>query len=381
MKVLHVIPSLSAARGGPAFALRLLAAGLAAEGVTVDVAATDDDGPDGHLDVPRGKGIKEGGVLCFYFRRQTRFYSFSWPLTAWLHRHVRDYDLIHIHALFSYPSTVAAWLARRARVPYVIRPLGTLSQWGLKSRRPFLKRFSMAFVERPLLSASCAVHATSQQEREEALAACPECRTFVVPNPVESPAEIRRVPRGSGAIVFLSRIDPKKGLEVLLEAFDRVALRLPQARLVIAGSGDGRYVESIRQLAAHLKAGDRITFAGNVGSDRKRELFAEADLFVLPSYSENFGIAVVEAMAHGVPVLISTHVGIHREVTEANAGRAAEVSASLFAEEICAMFSDTEALATMGRNGRKLAAERYSPDVVSRQVQAEYKRILEAAAA
>src|SRR5438105_4900304 len=132
MKVLHVIPSVSPARGGPSEALRVLVDARIQEGVEVDVATTDDDGPR----------ARRRATDCFCFPRQTSFYSFSWPLTTWLMKRARDYDLLHIHGLFSYAPTAAALIAKSQRVPYILRPLGTLAPWGMSHRRPGLKRLS-----------------------------------------------------------------------------------------------------------------------------------------------------------------------------------------------------------------------------------------------
>src|SRR6266404_1715192 len=147
MKVLHVIPSVGALRGGPSVAVRTMARGVSEQGVTVHVVTTDDNGR-GRLAVPYGRPVVEDGFTCWYFRRQTRFYTVSWPLCRWLARHAADYDLIHIHALFSFATTVAAFWAARRGVPYVVRPLGTLNTWGIENRRALLKQVSLRLVER-----------------------------------------------------------------------------------------------------------------------------------------------------------------------------------------------------------------------------------------
>ena len=380
MKVLHVIPSLSPARGGPGIVLRELTSALTARGVEVHIATTDDDGPDARIPVTFCVPIAESGGIAYYFPRQSRFYTFSWPLTKWLLRHVAEYDLVHIHALFSYPSTVAAWASRRAHIPYVIRPLGTLAAWGLSSRRPLLKRWSLALNERRMLRDAAVVQATSEQERLEAIAACRECHTVVIPNPVPVPADKQSRPRRAkpATLLFLSRIDPKKGLELLLEAFDRVAAADPDIRLVIAGDGDSAFVAAIHRQAASLRCHDQVRFTGNVVGDLKNHLLADADLFVLPSYAENFGVAVVEAMANGVPVLISPNIGIHNEVTAASAGRTAECEAGAIADRIREMLGDPDELIRMGENGRQLALNRYSPRLVADRLLSEYETIVEA---
>src|SRR2546430_2721704 len=126
MRVLHVIPSLSLKHGGPSFAMPLIARALARQGVQVDVATTDDDGPGGRLKVPLEEPVHQTEFTVFYFRKQSEFYKVSLPFTRWMKAHVRDYDLVHVHALFSYISVSAARIARDQRVPYAIRPSAVL---------------------------------------------------------------------------------------------------------------------------------------------------------------------------------------------------------------------------------------------------------------
>ena len=133
LRVLHVIPSVGPRRGGPSVAMRTLARGLTRAGVDVQIATMDDDGP-GRLDVPLERPVEEEGATYWYFRRQTRFYSVSWPLTRWLAGRVANFDLVHIHALFSYAAVPASIFARTRGVPYIVRPLGTLNRFGMERR-------------------------------------------------------------------------------------------------------------------------------------------------------------------------------------------------------------------------------------------------------
>jgi len=377
MKVLHVIPSMSPARGGPGIVLRSLMPALAAGRVTVHVAATDDDGPDARLRVPHGVAVQEGGASVFYFPRESRFYSFSWPLARWLAQHVRDYDLIHVHALFSFPSVVAARQARRQGVAYMIRPLGTLSAWGLKTRRPLLKRLSLACLEKPLLRDAAAVQATSEMEVQEILRVCPEARVIEIPNPVETPdGDIARPdPAPPFTILFLSRLDRKKGLEPLLAAFNRCIKAGADLQLTVAGGGDPEYVDPMRE-----RASKRTRFTGAVNAEQKRVLFSQAHLFVLPSHSENFGVAVVEAMAHGVPVLISPRVGIADAVAEANAGVVTECDDETLAAAILRLSGNPAILAEMSDNARRLALS-YTPEPVAASLISAYESIVRGRAA
>ena len=144
-----------------------MAEGVAARGHTVHVVATDAEGA-GHLQVPLEQPLVEKGVTYRYFRRQSTFYTFSWPLTRWLAEHINEYDVVHIHALFSYASLPAAFYATRQNVPYIVRPLGTLNRWGMQQRRPWLKQLSFQLVERHILARAAMLHFTSEDERQQA---------------------------------------------------------------------------------------------------------------------------------------------------------------------------------------------------------------------
>jgi glycosyltransferase involved in cell wall biosynthesis len=330
----------------------------------------------------------EDGVTYRYFRRQTRFYTFSWPLTRWLARHVRDYDLVHIHALFSYAAAPAAYWAARAGVPYVVRPLGTLNRWGMEHRRHWLKRVSLCLVERLILRGAAGVHYTSQQERVEAAELGVRAPNAVVPLGIDlTPfAELpprgwlrERVPGAAGRPValFLSRLDPKKGLDLLLAAFAHVRSRRPDLVLVVAGSGDAGFERGVRRDATRLGLGDSVYWAGFLSGGEKIAALADADLFVLPSYSENFGVAAVEAMAAGLPVVISDRVGIYREVATARAGLVVPCEEEAVADAILRLTGDSTLRGELGARGRELARRRFSIEAMTDNLVGMYGDVLQ----
>jgi len=350
----------------------------------VDVATTDDNGA-GQLAVPLGRPVVENGVTYWYFRRQISFYTVSWPLFQWLAAHVGDYDLIHIHGLFSFAATAGAFWAVRRGVPYLVRPLGVLNTWGIRNRRPFLKRLSLLLIERRVLAKAAAAHFTSEQERCEAELVAHCTRSVVIPNPVatlgvdqkpRAEALLSKYPELAGrrVVLFLSRVDPIKGLDLLLDGFAKVRVARPDATLVVAGNGNESFVARLREQAQRLGVQRDVIWAGFLEGGEKREVFAAADVFVLPSYSENFGIAVVEAMASGLPVIVSDQVGIHHEVAHAKAGLVVRCDADEVSGAVVQMLSDCEARSQIAQNAVFLA-KKFSPEVVSEKLIEVYRSL------
>jgi glycosyltransferase involved in cell wall biosynthesis len=378
-KVLHVIPSISAADGGPSVQLRVLTDGLNQAGIEVHVATTD----DGSAGVPYGQPIVRDGITWWHFRRQTSFYKFSWPMNLWLARRAADYDIVHIHALFSFAPAAAAYWAHQNHTPYVIRPLGVLNEWGMENRRPWLKRLSFHLLERRILENAAWVHFTSEQEYREASGLGIRVSSRIIPNPVPRTIEARRGRfrarhpelRDRRIVLFLSRFDRKKGLDLLLPAFAQVRRDFPAAALVLAGSGDTALVASLRDSAQQLGIAADVFWPGFIDGDEKQEAFADADVFVLPSYSENFGIAAAEALAAGCPVIVSDQVAIHTDITAAAAGIVVPCDIGAIAQAIRGVLTDSQSRGFMVSNGRRLADSSYSIESVTRKVLSAYANI------
>jgi glycosyltransferase involved in cell wall biosynthesis len=382
MRILHVIPSISSARGGPSVVVRTMARSQAASGLDVHVATTDDDGL-GRLNKASGNSFIEDRVTYRIFRRQARFYTFSLPLTMWLSKHAGDYDVIHIHALFSYPSIAAAFFAKRAGVPYLVRPLGVFEYVGNASSAAMAENAIVSTNRKPCSEAcrGCAVHQRAGKGGGGSVGV--KHTSLLIPNPVEVSADpvVRGGFRnafpalaGKTIVLFLSRVDAKKGLDILLPAFARLRSRHPEAVLVVAGGGDRLLLEALKSQANQLALGEGILWAGFLEGDMKRNALVDADVFVLPSYSENFGVAVVEAMGCGVPVVVSDQVGIHREIAEAEAGLVAGCSVLQLEHALTRAVRDPIWRRKASDNARMLAAS-FAPETIADLLSKTYKRI------
>ena len=389
LKVLHVIPSVSLKHGGPSYAIKAYANALKSQGVETLVVTTDDDGDGVRFDVPLGAVIKRDGNSHIFFHCNIFAYKISFSLRRWLDRHVREFDMVHIHALFSFSSFAAARASRKRGVPYIVRPLGVLSRWGIKNRRPLLKRFWLRFIELPLLRSAAAIHYTTEAERDEANAIHPalaELPSFVVPIPVELPINrgaagdfVRLFPKAGGKklVLFLSRLDAKKGLDLLLQAFQEVKEVEPESLLVIAGSGEKRYTESLHRLAEQLRIAEDILWTGHLGPAEKSAAFAAATVFVLPSHSENFGIVAAEALAAGVPTVLSDQVAIARDLAAANAAVVVSRNPRELGAAIVQLLRNDQIRNELSKRGAAAALQFFSPQSTGRLLQSEYTRILE----
>jgi glycosyltransferase involved in cell wall biosynthesis len=176
-------------------------------------------------------------------------------------------------------------------------------------------------------------------------------------------------------LLFLSRIDRKKGLDLLLEAFAQVRRRFPEAVLVLAGTGDPEYVATLKTTAERLQIAAAVIWAGFLTGAAKWSALTGADVFVLPSYSENFGIALVEALACGCPVVLSDQVGIHREISRAEAGLVTPCRVDELAAAILNVLTDAGLRRRMSENGVRLAQQQFSLEAVSRQLAAAYASV------
>jgi glycosyltransferase involved in cell wall biosynthesis len=380
LNVLHVIPSISAVHGGPSRAIVAMERALTAAGVNVTTATTDDDGPGRRL--RRDDRVAAvNGAMRIYACKWSDFYKVAPGLVLWLWRNAQHFDVVHIHAMFSFTSVIASVVARLRRVPYIVRPLGTLAPYGVTQRRPWLKRLSLRLIEGPILQGAAYVHCTSEAELEEARALGLRFNGGVIPLGVEQPATHHperkagaATSRGSAGltVLYLSRIDRKKNIEGLLSAFAIVARERPDVVLQIAGDGPAEYVGALKAQAASLSIERRVAWLGHIEGEAKAVALAVADVFVLPSYSENFGIAAVEAMLAGLPCILGEGVGIAGEVRAAGAGRVVAPEPRAIAVALARLLDDDEERERMGRRALAFARREYSTAAMAQRLMALY---------
>ncbi len=387
MRVLHVIPGIAPRYGGPSKAIFAMVRALQQQGIDVLIATTDADGP-GRLPVPLGRVTEYQGVPTIFFSRQwSEAFKFSYPLARWLRRHVADFDVVHIHAVFSHSSLAAAAACRKAGVPYVLRPLGSLDPWALGQKRLF-KRLLWHLGVKQMIRGAAALHFTTDEERRLAEETTPLCRGkgVVIPHGVDEAllnASVSPNPEKAAEdrpyVLFLGWLHPKKGLELLLDAFleatDQSGLGLEGWELLIGGDGEPSYRRSLERRVVGQNGAGRVRFLGWVEGEEKAALLRGAALLVLPSYQENFGLSAVEAMACGVPVLVSEHVNLAPEIREAGAGWVTPLERKALAQTLAEALQNQEERRRRGALGQALVRSRYIWPAVACRLMELYKNV------
>jgi glycosyltransferase involved in cell wall biosynthesis len=380
---LHVIASIAARTGGPAKAALDMARAVAALGHEVAIYTTDRE-----MDAAERLRLATGrldGVELHVFKQQfPTALATSWPLARALELAIPKADIVHLHSLYLFHTWAAARLCRRFGVPYLLRPHGTLDPYLWQRHRARKALIETLFQNRVLRQAA-AVHYTAEEEMRLAQPYVQGARGVVVPNGLDlaeyaelpPPGRFRALHPEIGdrrIVLFLSRLNFKKGLDLLIPAFARVARQRPDLHLVIAGPDDGQRDAAGDWVAAEGMAA-RVTFVGLLDHRAKLAAFTDAAMFVLPSYSENFGLAIVEALACGVPVAISDRVNIWREIAAVGAGVVAPPTVDDVAQQIETLAADPARAAEMGGRGRTLVTERFSWGKIARDLETVYRSL------
>jgi glycosyltransferase involved in cell wall biosynthesis len=403
MRILYAVHGYKPAfrLGGPVESVSALAEGLVGRGHDVTVATTNSN-LDQDLDVPLDQAVDVEGVKVWYFRRDE-------PLRRWLpfvpylsksigflyaprmrealRQAVPGVDLVHTHIPFVYPTFAAARAARRSHKPLFYHQRGVFDPERLEFRS-LKKRLYIRLVERPIMRQARMLLALTEAEVASYRALGVETPCRVVPNgvdisryrtaPVKRPDTLAEIDDDALVVLFLGRLHPIKGADVLLQAFARIAAAFPTAVLVMAGPDEWGLIEGFRKNAGLARLGLRFFFPGMVSGEEKLNLLARADLFCLPSAGEGFSVAVLEALASATPVLLSP--GCHfSEVEKAKAGRVVEPTPATLGDALAELLSDPGRLLAMGARGRELVARDYTWEAIVSRLEDVYREGTEGA--
>lgn len=384
MRVLHVIPSVSKQSGGPSQAILPMCRALRDKGVDV-LLATTDSGIDDSTALERVTNYK-GLPMVFFPKQLGASFKYSRPFSLWLDKNIASYDVVHIHAVFNHACIAAARASRANRVPYIVRPLGTLDPWSMKQKSLRKKVFWHAELKRMLTNAA-AIHYTAKAEQQAVEQSLNLNHGIVVPLGVEikateAPGAIKDLAGQLGwlykhpYVLVLSRLRPTKGLDVLLGAFLSLIKRkeFHSWRLVLAGEGPADYVASLKRISSQLPAGGGVVFPGWLDGEKKEAALMNASLLALPSHHENFGLCVMESLAYAVPVLISPHVNLAPDIQAAGAGWIAAVDRLSLELALGEALGSESQRRRRGEAGRNLALKFAWPSVAD-ELEALYREI------
>jgi glycosyltransferase involved in cell wall biosynthesis len=388
MRILHTIDAVSWRYGGTTATVLPLCDALARKpGVTVEIAATDADGPGRRLAEPPACSVP----VRLFRNDLAEFWKFSREMYTWLNRHVRDYDLVHAHGVWNFTTTVACRAARRQHIPYILFPQGMLSNytWSRSRRSALQKRVYWRLIERANARGATRLHLTSEGEGREMEPLRLGVPASVIPLGLEPAAwetpidrdwlraRLGGRDRGRPIVLFLSRLHSKKGVvDFLLPAFRAVTR---DGFLVIAGGADAHapgYEAEVHAAVAALGLTDRVHLLGPVSPAERWPAFDGADVFVLPSKQENFGLVVTEAMARGVPVVSSEHAYSCEHLGRAGgAGLVTPLKVEAITHAIDRLLADPAERSRMGAAGRAYAP-RLSWDNIADEVVEMYRTCL-----
>jgi glycosyltransferase involved in cell wall biosynthesis len=398
MKILQVVATLAPRQGGPSIACPELSRELVRQGHQVSIYTSDVDGP-GHLKVPLDRPVVDNGVEIHYFRGWSEPSRYMFSLSMWraLDETVAEFDIVHIYSVFGFSSSATAYWCRKRGVPHIVHPHGSLDPFLRRRHRGRKWIHAKLLAERDYLLASGILFNSAEEMRlasdwsglKKTQEGKPPKR-FVVPvgldarwfqEPDRAAGQRLRDKfpelRGRRLVVYFGRINFKKGLDILARAFAGMARNYQDVHLVLAGPDAEGYGQQVRGWLAEGGVLDKATFTGLLEGEYRFAALQEAEVFALPSYTENFGQVVAEAMASGVPVVISDQVNIWPEVTNCGAGLVVPCDAEATAQALAKVLDNPEASKQMGRHGRRWVAEHLPWSVVAAQMASAYGELVE----
>jgi glycosyltransferase involved in cell wall biosynthesis len=337
--------------------------------------------------VATDRAVRQDGVSVRFFPIQhPRFLGTSFPLARALKERIPEVNIVHIHSLYMFHTAVAAHYCEKFQTPYVICPHGALDPFIYKRHRFRKKIVEILFQDRVIRRAS-GIHFITEEEKMLAGKYTFGAPVFVVPLGLDIDEYSYKSPKGKlfsrfpelngqKIILFLGRVNFKKGLDVLVNAFAAVARERGDVHLLIAGPDDSDYGKKVTAWLKKENVYKKTTIAGMLQGEEKLEALTYSSVFVLPSYSENFGIAVLEAMACGLPVVVSEKVNLWPSVVEAKAGLVAPCDAGIFSRKTLNILNDDDLAHQMGMNGIALVRNKFSWQEISLKLQSMYSSLV-----
>jgi glycosyltransferase involved in cell wall biosynthesis len=372
MKILHVVPSYYPAvrYGGPIVSVHELCKSTVSLGHDVTVFTTNIDG-ENTSNVPLEKIVELDGVKIRYFAVPNLFRRWYWSprMYKFLKKEINEFDFIHLHSIFLWPTSAAARVAREVNKPWCVSPRGALNRDMIERKSKLIKKIALKMYELKTLAGSSFLHATSLMEMEDIKSLGYKFPNIVVvPNGISIPILDKIRSMKNPYIIALGRISWKKGLDRLI-----VAMKfMPGYDLLIIGNDDEGLKPKLEKIASSNNLISRINFMGPIFGEKKNEFLKNAEILVLPSHNENFGNVVLESLACKRPVAVSRHVGLAPDIEKVNAGIIISDNPREMGQEIAKILSDKKKLTQMGENGYKWLKSDYGWDQVAAKMVSQY---------
>ncbi len=389
MKILHIIPSYYPAIqfGGPIESVHLLNKALVKDEMIVDVLTTN-SGLKDRKDVLLNQWIDLDGVKVKYHKSFFyEHYTFSPGLLLDALRIAKDYDLIHITAFWNFPVLAGSLAATLNKKPFIISPRGVLYPEAINIKSAIFKKLYLNLVAKKYLYKANVIHFTSQDEKERIAVDSDSIRkSIIIPNGIDlkqydnlpKPGSFKNkypVLKNKRYILFLGRVHKQKGFDILLPAFQALVNEYEDLRLVIVGPYALGYKSEIDDWLQKNNLQSKVIFTGLLTGENKFSAYVDAEIFVLPSYFENFGMSVIEAMACGTPIVISNKVGIWKDVQESQAGIIVETNSKSLYLGIKNLLDNQILCKDVTTNAKNLLKEKYSIEIMTTKMISAYNKL------
>lgn len=383
MKILLIIPYLALTYGGTSKSTQELAATISQMGTQVDLVTTNANG-NAKLELPVNCWLSQDTYRIQYFPCWNKGdFILSTSFISWLNQNIQFYDVVHTNTVFAPLISLTHWLCRVHKIPYIATPHGMLEPWAL-SYKTSKKRIYYHLIEKSLLKQASAIQALARSESEN-LNALGYPQTAIIPNGIRrqnfetlsSPEAFYQAfpeTKNKHLILFLGRIDPKKGLDLLAPAFGKLHQQFPETHLVIAGPDHIGFLPTVKNYFEQANCLPAVTFTGMLTGELKSAALAAANLYIAPSYSEGFSMSILEGMASGLPSVITKNCNFP-EAAQAQVAHVVEPKVTDLSQALIQCLSRPLEAQKMGDRARDFILEHYTWDQVATKLIKVYTEI------
>ena len=377
MRTTHICPSYKPAYiyGGPIMSVSKLCEALSKAGYRTEMLTTTANGKAA-LTVPTHAPVHLDGVLVYYFKCVSNAPTHFSPALLWHLIFKKDIKLLHLHSWWNSVVVLACLLAKMKKIPVLLSPRGMLTPYTLKNKNRVFKSIIHQLFGDGLLK-YCHVHASTEKEKQDMLSFIKPKSITVIPNLIRLP-EIHQSSFSNSNLnpvinlIFLSRLEEKKGLGILFRALSKVNFKW---QLTIAGTGEIRYIKRLKSLALHLGIASSLKWLGYVHDEEKFNILAKHDLMVLPSHNESFANVVIESLLVGTAVVISDQVGLAEYVSCKNMGWVSKLTADDFGHAITDAHTNQQQRKRIRQQAPNIIKEDFSDQSLITQYLRLYKSI------